>query len=48
MQVHSIARILTFNGSDFARFPGIAILDQRASEILRNALRSVQSLHTGM
>jgi predicted nucleic acid-binding protein len=27
MQVHAITTILTFNGSDFARFPGIHVLD---------------------
>ena len=27
MRTHGIARILTFNGADFARFPGLIILD---------------------
>lgn len=27
MQVHSVTEILTFNGADFRRFPGITILD---------------------
>jgi predicted nucleic acid-binding protein len=27
MQVYSVTDILTFNGSDFRRFPGITILD---------------------
>src|ERR1039457_1336523 len=27
MRLHGIARILTFNGSDFRRFPGITVLD---------------------
>ena len=27
MQVHSISDILTFNGADFSRFPGINVLD---------------------
>jgi predicted nucleic acid-binding protein len=27
MRTHGITRLLTFNGSDFARFPGITILD---------------------
>jgi predicted nucleic acid-binding protein len=27
MQAHAITNILTFNGSDFARFPGIHVLD---------------------
>jgi predicted nucleic acid-binding protein len=30
MQTHGIKRILTFNGTDFARFPGIAIIDPRS------------------
>ena len=27
MQTHGVTRILTFNGADFARFPGIVVLD---------------------
>jgi predicted nucleic acid-binding protein len=27
MRTHGIARILTFNGSDFARFPGFMVID---------------------
>ncbi len=27
MRTHGITRILTFNGSDFARFPGIMVID---------------------
>jgi predicted nucleic acid-binding protein len=27
MTVHGIAHILTFNGADFARFPGITVIE---------------------
>jgi predicted nucleic acid-binding protein len=27
MNVHRINQILTFNGTDFARYPGIAVID---------------------
>ncbi len=27
MRTHGLTRLLTFNGSDFARFPGVTILD---------------------
>jgi predicted nucleic acid-binding protein len=27
MRTHGVTRILTFNGADFARFPGIVVLD---------------------
>jgi predicted nucleic acid-binding protein len=27
MQAHSVTSILTFNGADFARYPGITVLD---------------------
>jgi len=30
MQTHGVARILTLNGADFARFPAIAVLDPAA------------------
>jgi predicted nucleic acid-binding protein len=30
MQTHGVIRILTLNGADFARFPGIAVLDPAA------------------
>ena len=28
MRTHGITRLLTFNGADFARFPGLTILDR--------------------
>ena len=27
MRTHGITRLLTFNGADFARFPGVSVLD---------------------
>ena len=30
MAVHGITHLLTFNGTDFARFPGITVLDPAA------------------
>ena len=27
MRTHGITQLLTFNGADFARFPGVAVLD---------------------
>ncbi len=30
MRTHGITRLLTFNGADFARFPGLTILDPAA------------------
>lgn len=30
MRTHGVTRILTFNGADFARFPGIVVLDPAA------------------
>lgn len=30
MRTHNLTRILTFNGSDFTRFPGIIVLDPNA------------------
>jgi predicted nucleic acid-binding protein len=27
MRTHGVTRLLTFNGADFARFPGVAVLD---------------------
>ncbi len=29
MRTHGLSRLLTFNGADFARFPGITVLDPR-------------------
>ena len=29
MTVHGLTSILTFNGADFARYPGILVLDPR-------------------
>jgi predicted nucleic acid-binding protein len=30
MNVHGVSQILTFNGTDFTRYPGIAVLDPRS------------------
>ena len=32
MRTHGITRLLTFNGADFVRFPGITILDPATFE----------------
>ena len=33
MSVHGVSRILTFNGSDFARYPGISIVDPNSKDL---------------
>jgi hypothetical protein len=30
MRTHGVTRLLTFNGADFARFPGLSVLDPAA------------------